>query len=113
MALYKEIELENGIILNYHRIVSLNKITNQRNIIEIASYVNEKQREKEMEYQEVQGKSADNQELTAEKQEILNKGINVLIDTNFVDKSYDESETIEKAYEYLKTTDKFKDAENI
>ena len=27
MALIKEIELDNGVIVNYHRIVSLNKIT--------------------------------------------------------------------------------------
>ena len=38
MALKKEIELENGIIVNYHRIVSINKITNDCNIIEVASY---------------------------------------------------------------------------
>ena len=47
MALKKEIELENGITTNYHRIVSINKITNNCNIIEVASYTSEKQREKE------------------------------------------------------------------
>ena len=31
MALKKEIELDNGIILNYHRITSINKITNEDN----------------------------------------------------------------------------------
>ena len=40
MALKKEIELENGVMLNYHRIVSFNKITNISNVIEIASYTN-------------------------------------------------------------------------
>ena len=28
MALQKEVELDNGVIVNYHRITSLNKITN-------------------------------------------------------------------------------------
>ena len=36
MALSKEIELENGVIVKYHRIVSINKVTNQTNIIEVA-----------------------------------------------------------------------------
>ena len=51
MALKKEIELNNGIVLNYHRIVSINKITNHSTIIEIASYTSEEKRniEKEVE----------------------------------------------------------------
>ena len=44
MAFKKEIELENGIIVNYHRIVSINKITNSSNIIELASYISEKKK---------------------------------------------------------------------
>ena len=47
MALKKEIELENGIILNYHRITSLNKVTNIMNRIEVNSYISESQRDKE------------------------------------------------------------------
>ena len=57
MALKKEIELDNGVIVNYHRIVSLNKITNVGNIIEIASYVSKKKRDEEALYQEVQKKN--------------------------------------------------------
>ena len=49
MALKNEIELENGIILNYHRIVSINKITNNSIIIEVASYINERKRQEEIE----------------------------------------------------------------
>ena len=49
MALKKEMILENGIILNYHRVVSVNNITNQQSVIEVASYINEAQREKEKE----------------------------------------------------------------
>lgn len=98
MALKKEIQLENGIILNYHRIVSLNKITNQSNIIEIASYTSKEKRQEEIEY--YQNTNED-------------KSMNVFIDSTYIDTEYDEEMTIEGAYEYLKTTDKFKNAEDI
>lgn len=113
MALQKKIELENGVILNYHRITSLNKITNINNIIEVSSYISKSQRDKEQQYQLVQKKSANNEELTIEEQELLEKGINVLIDTNYIAISYNETMTIESAYEYLKTLEKYKNSENI
>jgi hypothetical protein len=97
MALKKEIELENGIIVNYHRIVSINKITNNCNIIEVASYTSEKQRNKEKEYYE-----------SIEE----DKRMNVFIETEYIQKEYSENETIEECYEYLKKIDKFKDAED-
>lgn len=98
MALKKEIELDNGIILNYHRITSINKITNNCNVVEISSYTSEKQREKEIEYY---------------KSEDEDKTMNVFIDTTYVNMEYNENITIEEIYEYLKTLDKFKDAEDI
>lgn len=98
MALKKEIELENGIIVNYHRIVSINKITNNCNIIEVASYTSEKQRNKEKEYYE-----------SIEE----DKRMNVFIETEYIQKGYSENETIEECYEYLKKIDKFKDAEDV
>lgn len=113
MALQKEIELENGIVLNYHRITSLNKITNISNNIEVNSYISESQREKEKAYQEIQRKSANEEELTQEEQELLEKGINVLVVADFISIPYDENMTIESAYEYLKTTEKYKNAENV
>lgn len=112
MALQKETELENGVVLNYHRIVSLNKITNVSNNIEVNSYTSEKQREKEKRYQELQKKSANGEELTEEEQEELDKGINVLIEADYIEIEYDENMTIESAYEYLRTTEKYKEAEN-
>lgn len=113
MALKKEIELENGVILNYHRITSFNKITNVVDIIEISSYISKSQRDKEHEYQLVQKKSANNEELTPKEQEILSNGINVFIDTEYINIPYDESMTIESAYEYLRATEKYKNAINI
>ena len=97
MALKKEITLDNGIIVNYHRIVSLNKITNQANIIEVASYTSEEKRAEEQAYY---------------SNEETDKEMNVFINTIYFNKEYDENETIENAYEYLKTTEEFKDAEN-
>ena len=97
MAIKKEIELKNGIIVNYHRIVSINKITNNCNIIEVASYTSEKQRNNEKEYYE-----------SIEE----DKRMNVFIETEYIQKEYSENETIEECYEYLKKIDKFKDAED-
>lgn len=98
MALKKEIELENGIILNYHRIVSINKITNNQIIIEVASYINEDKRQEEVEY------------YNSEEQD---KNINVFIDTTYVNVDYDENKVIQDYYNYLKTTEKFENAEDI
>lgn len=113
MALKKIIELENGVVLNYHRIVSLNKITNISNVIEVASYTNEKQRKKEEKYQEIQKKSSEGiVSLTEDEMKILETGIDVFIDTDTLSIPYNENMTIEKAYEYLKTTEKYENAEN-
>lgn len=113
MALEKEIELENGIVLNYHRIATLSKITNISNMIEVNSYINANQREKEKYYQELQMRNAHQEELTDKEQKDLEKGINVLVEADYIQIPYDENMTIEDAYEYLKTTDKYKDAIDI
>ena len=83
MALIKEIELENGVIINYHKITSFNKITNISNNIEVSSYTNKSQRKKEKRYQDLQKKKNNNEELTLEEEIELNKGINVFIYTTF------------------------------
>lgn len=94
MALKKQIELDNGVTVNYHRIVSINKITNVSNIIEVASYTNKDKREEE-------------------KQAILDgTPMNIFINTQYINSEYDETSTIENTYEYLKTLEKFKDAED-
>ena len=98
MALFKEMILNNGISVNYHRIVSINKITNNANIIEVASYTNEAKRQEEKDYYASQEPD---------------KSMNVFIDTNYINKEYNEGETIEDIYKYLKTLDMFKDAKDI
>lgn len=97
MALKKEIILDNGILTNYHRIVSLNKITNHQNIIEVASYTSKEKRQEEKTYYESNE---------------INKKMNVYINTEYITKQYNESETIEDVYEYLKTLNKYNNAEN-
>lgn len=94
MALKKQIELNNGVIVNYHRIVSINKITNVSNVIEVASYTNEQKRE--------------------EEKEGIENGteMNVFINTQYINAEYDETSTIENTYERLKTLEQFKDAED-
>ena len=94
MALIKSVELDNGVVVTYHRIVSINKVTNKSIIIEVASYINESKRQEEIEKQE------------------SGEPMNVYIDTTYLNKDYDENETIEDLYDYLKTTDKFKNAQD-
>ena len=101
MALIKKIELDSGITVNYHRIVSINKITNERTLIEVASYTSEEKRNEEIELLE-------QSKLTGEA-----ISMNVFIDTNYIEKEYNENDTIEDCYDYLKTLDKFKNAKDI
>lgn len=94
MGLKKEITLSNGVSVSYHRIVSLNNITNVSTIIEVGSYTSEEKREEE-------------------KVAIQNaQSIDVFIDTEYINKDYTENMTIEQAYDYLKTLDKFKSSED-
>lgn len=112
MAILKKVKLDNGIELNYHRITSLKMITNLSNNIEISSYINEEQRLKEKEYQKLQLKNIE-EKLTGKEKEKLNEGINVFIRTEYINIDYDNDMTIIKAYDYLKTTDKFKNSKDI
>ena len=112
MALLKEKELESGIILNYHRVVSVNNITNQSSNIEVASYTNENQRKKEQKYQELQKKNSLGEELTDEEKAELEKGINVFIDTTYYTTEYNKELNVDTAYDYLKTLYEFKNAED-
>lgn len=98
MALKKSIELENGIVTNYHRIVSLNSIVNSQCIVEVASYINQNKRNDEKEYYE-----SDEE----------NKSMNVFIDTRYYNTNYDENMSVKTAYNYLKTLDEFKDSEDV
>lgn len=92
MALFKEIELDSGIVLKYHRIVAVTKVTNWSIILEIAGYTSKEKREQEI------------------QQLANNKKITPYIDTTFVNLDYNENMTIKDLYSYLKTTEKYKGA---
>lgn len=92
MALVKKIELNNGVVVNYHRVVSINKITKSANIIEVASYTSEDKRKEEVEKLK-EGKAMD-----------------IFIHTTYLNVPYDAEVNIDDVYNYLKTTDEFKDA---
>lgn len=89
MALIKEIVLDNGITVNYHRIVSVENVTNQLSIIEVASYTSEAKRLEEKE------KLANNESM------------DIFIYTEYISLEYTQDLNVDTAYEYLKTLDKF------
>ena len=97
MALKKDKVLDNGIVLTYHRVVSVNSITNMQSTIEVGSYLNKEQREKEREWYETGGQER----------------LNVYIGTTYYTKEYDKDLNVDSAYEYLKTLEDFADAEDI
>ena len=95
MALLKQIELDSGIILNYHRIVSITKVTNHSTILEIAGYTSKAKRDQEID------QLKNGEEIT------------VYIDTCFTSADYSEDNTIKDWYDYLKTTKKYLGAQDI
>lgn len=95
MALEKNIISNNGVTTKYHRIVSINKIINICDIIEVASYTSKSKRQEEIDA-------------------IKNStNMDVYIETEYLNVEYDEDRTIKSTYEYLKTLDKYKDSINI
>lgn len=97
MALKKDITLNNGIVVNYHRIVSINNITNQSTKIEVASYINEEQRNREKNWYETGGI----------------EDMNVLIVTNIYTAPYNKELNVDTAYEYIKELEQFLDSEDV
>lgn len=95
MALSKNITLDNGVTVKYHRIVSILHIINDKTIIETASYTSQEKREEE-------------------KQAIENgTEMNVYIKTEHIPTEYNTEMTINNAYEYLLTLPKYKKATSI
>lgn len=95
MALNKEIVLDNGVAVNYHRIVTLAVVTNIQNTIEVASYTSEEKR--------------------LEEQEAIESGEehNVFIHTQFIEAPYNQNMSIETAYDHLKTLPQFENSEDV
>lgn len=92
LQLAKEI---GGIPLNYHRVASVNIITNQVNLIEVQSYVSKAKRDEE-------------------KQALENRrGMDVFIHANTYSAPYDQTMTVDSAYEYIKALDDFSGATDV
>ena len=100
MALNKKIELENGVTTNYHRIVSINQFINGQTVIELASYTDKDKREEEKNAYKTAQETGQFPEM------------NVFIDTKFINKDYEEEESIEGAYDYIKGLEEFKGAKD-
>jgi hypothetical protein len=101
MALSKKIEKDNGVITNYHRIVSINEIVNEQTLIEVASYTSEEKRQEEIQALETSRNGGEYPQT------------DIYIDTEYLAKEYNEKDgNIEDAYNYLKTLDKFKGAKD-
>lgn len=100
MALSKDIELDNGVVTKYHRINSIQQMINQQTIIEVNSYINREKREEEIQAYEIAHETGEFPEM------------NVFIEAQFITKEYEDGESIEDAYKYLKTLDKFKGAKD-
>ena len=95
MALLIKKELPNGLVVNYHRISSLNIITNVRNEVEISSYIDEEKRE-------------------LEQQAIIERRpYNTYISRQTLMFPYDQNATVESTYELLKTLEEFKEAVDV
>lgn len=89
MALKKEIILDNGIILDYHRIITLQLVTNKYINITTLSYINEETR---------------NEDVLDDK---------VIITNVYTIENYEEDYNIKRAYEYLKTLPEFENSEDV
>ncbi len=89
MALLKEMVLDDGITVNYHRISGIYSITNRVSLIEIASYTSKSKREEE------------------QKALTENKPMNVFIKAQRIEKEYTKDFNVDSAYAYIKTLDMF------
>lgn len=95
MALEKQITLPNGVPVSYHRVVSVNIITNLVNLIEVASYTSQAKRDEE--------KAA----LAA------GAPMDVFIHTEIHEAAYDQAMTVEAAYGYLKALEAYEGAADV
>ena len=96
MALSKPIKQSNGIILNYHRIADIRNVVNDKTYLDVISYVDREEREKEQK----QPKYSPNKAEIYKISKIYNM-------------DYNDTLTIEEAYEYLKTLEDFEGSEDI
>ena len=96
MALSKPIKQNNGIVLNYHRIADIRNVVNDKTYLDVISYVDKDEREKEQ-----------NQPKYSQNKEIIYKV------SKMYDLPYNDTLKIEDAYEHLKTLEVFEGSEDV
>jgi hypothetical protein len=101
MGLSKDMVLANGIPVKYHRVTSVNVITNVQNIVEVASYISEEQRRKQQADFEHAKETGEWPEET------------VFSDSRYLVAPYDQDMTVISAYEWLKTLPEFEGATDV
>lgn len=103
MALIKDIELDNGVTVSYHRVVRVACYTNVQNTIEVASYTSASQRAREKESMlattDVTGAA-------------VASPSDPYIVTSLFETPYQQGMSVVDAYDHLKTLDEFAGAES-
>lgn len=97
MGLSLQYTLPNGVVLNYHRIVSLITMVGNQTTIEVAGYTSKEKREEEL-------------AMLADPE---NNPCDVFIDTRFIAIDYDPDMSVNKAYAYIKALPEYSDAEDV
>lgn len=92
MAIKKNIELDNGITLTYHRIVRIQSIINYDSMIELQSYMSQQNRLRE------KGNPSN---------------VDIYTEASYYNIPYDPELNVTKAYEYIKSLPEFEGAEDI
>lgn len=97
MGLSLQYTMPNGVVLNYHRIVSLTTVVGVQTTIEVAGYTSQEKREEE------QASIADPE----------NNPSDVFIDTQLISIDYDPDMSVNKAYTLLKAMPEWEGAEDV
>lgn len=95
MALAKEIELQNGVTLRYHRVVSVNIVTNLCNLVEVCGYTSQAKREEER------------------AAIAAGEPMDVYLHTDTYEAPYDQGMTVQSAYGWLKGLPEYGGAEDV
>lgn len=104
MAIIKEVTLDNGISMSYHRIMVLTIVTNSEVVIEIKSYINQAQREEEKDIEDFYKNAHNHANVLDENNNPVFNGYTY---TEFYSIPYDETMNIVSAYDYIKTLPKY------
>lgn len=101
MAIEKKVTLPNGVVVNYHRVVSITNIINNMISVEVASYISESERNKEIQALDTGRKSGQYPE------------IYVYVYTEYKEVPYSEKFDVNDAYNLIKSYEEYKGAKDV